>query len=202
MENTFTHAPQLRPKTMKRHVLFGLAATMLWATPCGVFGDANEALTSTSNLTGVLEADDSDPAYVSSGKATATITFASDFTSAQVGVRFSNLEGDLTRFQLSCLAMGVEVAAVELVDRSEPLLDVHPNVRAAGAFIVGTLTNANFLKRSRAQAIGCVDEQTKPIDSLVLLAAAIQRRQIYWSLHTDAFPKTTELRGLVQRVVR
>jgi hypothetical protein len=187
---------------MKRHVLFGLAATMLWGTPGVVLGDASEVLTSTSNLTGVLEADDPDPAYVSNGKATATITFSSDFASAQVGVRFSNLEGNLTRFQLSCLAMGVEVVAVELVDRSEPLLEVHPNVRAAGAFIVGTLTNASFLKRARAGATGCVDEQGKPIDSLVLLAAAIERRRIYWSLHTDAFPKTTELRGLVQRVVR
>jgi hypothetical protein len=184
-------------QTMKRYLFFALAATLLGANPLVVSGDTSDALTSTSSLIGVPEADDPDLAYISGGKATATIVFSSDFSSAQIGVRFSDLDGDLTHFRLSCL----DNVAVGLVDRREALLDVHPNVRAAGAFIVGTLTNANLSEQARSGVTGCVDDQGQAIDSLVLLAAAIERRRIYWSLHTDAFPEA-ELRGLVRSVVR
>jgi hypothetical protein len=186
---------------VKRYLLFALAATVLGTTPPVVSSETRDAVTSTSSLAGVAQADDFDRAYVSEGEASATIAFSDDFSSAQIGVRFSDLDGNLTRFLLSCAGTGVDVVAIGLVDRSAPSLDAYPNVRAEGAFIVGTITNANFSEQARSGASGCLDENGQTMDSLVLLAAAIERGRIYWSLHTDAFPEA-ELRGLVQSVVR
>ena len=145
-----------------------------------------------------------DAPVLSDGRARATIRFSNDFSSAEVRVRFSGLEGEFTRLHLHCNIAGANgPVAIGLVDFVSATFDNQPDVTLDGQRVVGTLTNANFPRpfSSEGDSDPCIDTIGRPINNLASLAAAINAGGVYWNLHTTAFPPG-ELRGQVRPLSR
>lgn len=129
------------------------------------------------------------PAVVSDGLANAIISINRKFRSATVRVTFSNLEGNVTRLHLHCAAAGANgPIALGLVDLVGVANDNSETVTLDANTIIGRVRNRQF-PSGDANACG--------IFNLHDLAAAIDHGQIYWNLHTTAFP-AGELRGQVE----
>ncbi|MEM9402261.1 MAG: CHRD domain-containing protein [Pseudomonadota bacterium] len=147
----------------------------------------------------VLTADQEvqDIAVESDGKALAVISFNRRFTRADIRVTFSNLEGNVSRLHLHCNVAGangpIAIGAIDLVaaanDNSETItLDANT--------VIGRLFNSQF-----PDADACAGAIGRSISNLHDLAQAIDDGQVYWNLHTFAFP-AGELRGQVEPLSR
>ncbi|MEL6226286.1 MAG: CHRD domain-containing protein [Pseudomonadota bacterium] len=134
-----------------------------------------------------------DPAVVSDGLSLAFIEINARFKKARVRVTFSNLEGEVTRLHLHCAPAGSNgPIAIGLIDLVAIGQDNSETVKLDANTIRGTLRNNQFPKGG-ANACG--------IYNLRDLAHAIDAGQIYWNLHTTAFP-AGELRGQVAPLTR
>ncbi len=176
---------------MKTYLLVAASAVALFGfAPAGA-DDAREVIASKTALTPEQEVQS--PAVESAGKAVAVIGFDRYFRKAGIRVTFSNLEGEVSRLHLHCNVSGangpIAIGAVDLValgnDNSETVtLDANT--------IEGTLENSQF-----PAADACAGAIGRSIRNLRDLADAINDGQIYWNLHTFAFP-AGELRGQVE----
>ncbi len=133
------------------------------------------------------------PSVASEGLANAIISFKRSYREADVRVTYSNLEGAVTRLHLHCAPEGengpVALGMIDLValgpDNSETVtLDANA--------IIGKLDKSQV-------PIG--DANQCGIHSLRSLADEINSGNIYWNLHTTAFP-AGELRGQVEPLQR
>ncbi len=168
---------------LARLVLAG--AALFAAAPS--FADYGSRLSSKTVLTD--EAEVQDPAVVSDGFANAVITINRKFRRATVRVTFTNLEGNVTRLHLHCAPAGANgPIALGLVDLVGVAFDNSETITLDANTITGRIRNNQF---PTGAANNC------GIYNLHDLAAAIDAGQIYWNLHTTAFP-AGELRGQVE----
>ncbi|MEM8683755.1 MAG: CHRD domain-containing protein [Pseudomonadota bacterium] len=136
-------------------------------------------------------------AVVSAGKALAIISINRRFTRATIRVTFSNLEGDVSRLHLHCNVAGangpIAIGAVDLVGAAN---DNSETITLDANTITGKLFNSQF-----PGADACAGAIGRSIRNLHELAQAIDDGQVYWNLHTFAFP-AGELRGQVEPLQR
>ncbi|GAB4191991.1 MAG: hypothetical protein Tsb002_21320 [Wenzhouxiangellaceae bacterium] len=128
------------------------------------------------------------PPVQSGGRATAYIRIDRGFRRAAVRVNYSNLVGEFTRIHLHCAPAGANgPIALGFVDLVALPFDNTESVTLGSKTIVGSLNNDQFPADSANQC---------GIFTLRDLADAIDAGEIYWNLHTTAFPPG-ELRGQV-----
>lgn len=151
------------------------------------YADGNRPVSSKTALSAEQEVQD--PPVVSGGFANAFIRFDRNLRSAKIRVTFSNLEGKVTRLHLHCAPAGENgPVAIGIVDLVGIGLDNSETNTLDANTIIGKLANNQF-PRGDANRCG--------IYNLESLVYAIDAGQVYWNLHTSAFPGG-ELRGQVE----
>jgi len=170
--------------TLAFAALFGLSATALADDDVSFFG-------SKTPLTDEEEVQE--PPVVSDGLAIAFIAFDPNFRLAVIRVTFNNLIGKATRLHFHCNVAGQNgPIALGFVDLVDPASDNSEVVTLGANTINGRVTNAQFPATDP-----CPGVIGRAVNDLASLAEAINAGQIYWNLHTTAFP-AGELRGQVQ----
>ena len=165
-----------------------LAVTAFAAFLFSANANATDQVARESKVSLTAEEEVQDPAVISDGLGLAFISIDQRFKKARVRVTFSNLEGEVTRLHLPCAPAGTNgPIAIGLIDLVAIGQDNSETIKLDANTIRGTLRNNQFPKDS-ANACG--------IYNLRDLAHAISAGQIYWNLHTTAFP-AGELRGQV-----
>ena len=174
---------------MNNNIARTVLVTLLLGTAALAEADGNSRLSSKTVLTTDQEVQD--PAVESAGLANAFISIKRNFRRATVRVAFSNLEGEVTRLHLHCAPPGangpIALGLVDLVP-SGIGFDNSETVTLDANSIIGRISNRQF-PQGPANRCG--------IHNLHDLAAAIDAGQVYWNLHTTAFP-AGELRGQVE----
>ncbi len=133
----------------------------------------------------------------SNGLAVAIVEFDRRYRNARVKVTFSNLSGDFTRLHLHCNVRGSNgPIALGIVDLVDPGQDNSEGATLGSNTVVGTLSNRNF-----SGSDPCLDTVGRSITTVAQLARAIRAGDVYWNLHTAAFP-AGELRGQVEPLER
>ena len=130
----------------------------------------------------------------SNAQSVAAVQFSKDFSSGNILLKYFGLKGEFTRLHLHCNVAGKNgPVALGVIDMVAPQFDNSDVFKRKKNKIFGRFTNAQF-----PEEIACDGETNPgPINNLVSLAAAIDRGEVYWNLHTTVFPGG-ELRGQVR----
>ncbi len=171
-----------------------LALASLAALFAGASAEARDFRFASSSKTPLTDEEEvQDPPVVSDGAALGFIRFDDRFRRAFVRVTFSNLEGEVSRLHLHCNVAGQNgPIAIGLIDLVAAGNDNSENVRLDANTIEGVITNRDF-----PDVDPCPGAIGRDVNDLRSLANAINDGEIYWNLHTFAFP-AGELRGQVQ----
>lgn len=182
---------------MRKQLTTAASALLLAAIalPASADDDRRPAFASKTRLTAEEEVQSAP--VESAGLGNAIIRFSPGFRRATVKATFSALEGDVTRLHLHCNVAGQNgPIAIGLVDLVAIAQDNSETVTLGANTITGTIRNRQF-----PEGDPCTGAIGRSVANLYDLAQAIDDGQIYWNLHTTAFP-AGELRGQVQPLER
>ncbi len=161
-------------------------------------GDSKVVFTSKSVLQASQEVTETD----SEGLGNGIITFDRRYKKADIKVTFTNLSGAFTRLHLHCNVRGsngpIAIGIVDLLPNGQDNNEQDNSEVATldSNTVIGTITNAEFL-----DADPCVESVGRSITNLRSLARAIDHGEIYFNLHSTAFP-AGELRGQIEPLTR
>lgn len=169
---------------MKNQVTVATAMIAALLTSQAALADGKAVWTSKS----VLSPEQEVPPVESDALGNAIITIEKKYRRADIKVTYTGLEDEFTRMHLHCAPAGANgPVAVGLVDLVAVDLDNSETVTLDAKTLVGSLDNSQF----PADGGNC------GISNLRELADAIDAGEIYWNMHTIAFPPG-ELRGQVE----
>ena len=136
--------------------------------------------------------DPTDPEAGSDALGNGIIEFNARKTRARIRLTFSNTAGAFTRLHLHCAPAGANgPIAIGVIDLVAIAQDNSETARLQSNRVVARLSDKQFIDNSCEDAIGY------PIRNLRDLAYAINAGDVYFNLHTAAFP-AGELRGQIE----